>query len=216
MKSQWNFQNLECAFIPFSPSLLSLWFTYFMTFTDTLLLRYNTASLGNQSPTVQFSIVVSSSGTDLFKYFLDFFDPQRWGHRTPSYTTVKTWKLYDTLRYIVTMYIVNAMNKYQQCTFPNVMFTLKSAILHVVASHHPQGPYFFKKMKTMKPTLSEVTQSRIKFSVHYVLGTRYHEKIMTVYPPGNPSILAWTWYCSKHLTMKIFINIEIWMYILEI
>jgi len=48
-----------------------------------------------------------------------------------------------------------------------------------MASRCPQGPHFFKKMKTMKPTMSEVTQSRIKFSVHYVLGTRYHEKIMT-------------------------------------
>jgi hypothetical protein len=74
---------------------------------------------------------------------------------------------------------------------------------------------FFQKMKTMKPAMSDVTQSRIKFSVHYVLGMTYHEKIMTVYPPGNPSI-AWTWYCSKHFIMKIFINIEIWMYILGI
>ena len=89
------------------------------------------------------------------------------------------------------------------------MFTLKSAILHVLASHHPQGTYFFKKMKTMKPTMSEVTQSRIKFSVHYILGMTYHEKIVTVYPPGNPSVSARIWYCSKHFTMKIFINIEI-------
>jgi len=43
------------------------------------------------------------------------------------------------------MYIVNAMNKYQQCTLPNVTFTLQTAILPVVASHHPQGPHFFSK-----------------------------------------------------------------------
>jgi len=72
MKSQWNFQNLESTFIPISPSLLSLRFTYFMTFTDTLLLRYNTASLGNQSLTMQFYVVASSSGIDLLKFFLDF------------------------------------------------------------------------------------------------------------------------------------------------
>ena len=72
MKSQWNFQNLENAFILFSPSLLSVRFTYFMTFTDTLLLEYNTALLGNQSLTMQFYVVASSSGIDLFKFFLDF------------------------------------------------------------------------------------------------------------------------------------------------
>ena len=70
--SQWNFQNLECAFIPLSPSLLSVRFTYFMTFTDTILLGYNTVSLGNQFLTMQFYLVASSSGIDLFKCFLDF------------------------------------------------------------------------------------------------------------------------------------------------
>lgn len=155
--SRWYFQNLEYAFIPFSPSLLSVWFTHFMIFTDTTLFGYNTTSLGNHFLTIQFSVAASSSGIDLFKFFLDFFYPWRWGHRTPSYTTVKTQKCYDTLWYTMTVYIVNAINKYQQCTLPDVMFTLKSATLHILASCHPQGPYFFQKMKTMKPTMSEVT-----------------------------------------------------------
>jgi hypothetical protein len=43
------------------------------------------------------------------------------------------------------MYIVNAMNKYQQCILPDVKFTLKSAMLHVLDSRNPQEPYFFKK-----------------------------------------------------------------------
>jgi hypothetical protein len=55
------------------------------------------------------------------------------------------------------MHIVTAKSKYQQCMLPDVMFTLKSAILHVLASCHTQGPYFFKKIKTIKPTMSEVT-----------------------------------------------------------
>jgi hypothetical protein len=43
-----------------------------MTFTYTILLAYNTTSLGNQFLTMQFYIVASSSGINLFTFFLDF------------------------------------------------------------------------------------------------------------------------------------------------
>jgi len=39
----------------------------------------------------------------------------------------------------VTVYVVNAMNKYQQSTLPDVMFTLKSAILHTCLGQPPSS-----------------------------------------------------------------------------